>query len=73
MLSRLVEFSLTQRLLVLVDGVPTLTAQGFESGLLDVDRIEVIRGPQSTLYGRNAEAGVIAIHSLPMDATPRRC
>lgn len=57
--------------LLLVDGVPTLTAQGFESGLLDLDRIEVIRGPQSTLYGRNAEAGVIAIHSLPMDATPR--
>lgn len=57
--------------LLLVDGVPTLTAQGFENGMLDLDRIEVIRGPQSTLYGRNAEAGVIAIHSLPMDATPR--
>jgi len=39
--------------------------------MLDLDRIEVIRGPQSTLYGRNAEVGVIAVHSLPMDATPR--
>ncbi|WP_418648618.1 TonB-dependent receptor [Thauera butanivorans] len=57
--------------LLLVDGVPTLSAQGFESSLLDVDRIEIMRGPQSTLYGRNAEAGVIAIHSLPMDDTPR--
>nr|WP_081593362.1 TonB-dependent receptor [Thauera linaloolentis] len=57
--------------LLLVDGVPTLTAQGFENGLLDVDRIEVMRGPQSTLYGRNAEAGVIAIHSLPLDGEPR--
>ncbi|MCQ4298059.1 TonB-dependent receptor [Pseudomonas stutzeri] len=63
--------SFSSSTLLLVDGVPTLTAQGFESGMLDLDRIEVIRGPQSTLYGRNAEAGVIAIHSLPMDATPR--
>lgn len=57
--------------LLLVDGVPVHTAQGFEDAMLDVDRIEVLRGPQSTLYGRNAEAGVIAIHSLPMDNTPR--
>ena len=57
--------------LLLVDGVPTHTAQGFDDAMLDVDRVEVLRGPQSTLYGRNAEAGVIAIHSLPMDNTPR--
>lgn len=63
--------SFSSSTLLLVDGVPTLTAQGFETGLLDLDRIEVIRGPQSTLYGRNAEAGVIAVHSLPMDAAPR--
>ncbi|HBP4890003.1 TPA: TonB-dependent receptor [Pseudomonas aeruginosa] len=63
--------SYSSSVLMLVDDVPTLMPQGFENSLLDVDRIEVLRGPQSTLYGRNAESGVISIHSLPMDSTPR--
>ncbi|KXU37523.1 TonB-dependent receptor [Cephaloticoccus primus] len=64
-------FSYSTSVLLLVDGVPTLTAQGFDNGLLDVDRVEVLRGPQSTLYGRNAESGVIAVHSKPMDNVSR--
>lgn len=57
--------------LLLVDGVPTLTAQGFEHHLQNVDRVEVLRGPQSALYGRNAEAGVISIHSRQPDQRAR--
>lgn len=64
-------FSFSSSALLLVDGVPSLMAQGFDDGLLDIDRVEVLRGPQSTLYGRNAEAGVISIHTRPPGNEPR--
>lgn len=56
--------------LLLVDGVPTLMGQGFADSLVGVERVEVLRGPQSTLYGRNAEAGVVSIHTRQPDELP---
>ena len=46
-----------------VDGVPQLHANTSSMDLLDVERVEFVRGPQSALYGRNALAGVINVVS----------
>ncbi len=45
---------------IYVDGAPQ-TPSTFSQMLVDVDRVELLRGPQGTLYGANAYAGVINI------------
>ena len=53
---------------VQIDGVYIARAFGQFADFYDIDRIEVLRGPQGTLYGRNAVGGVINIISrLPSD------
>lgn len=47
-----------------VDNVPILNKDNYDFELSDVDRIEMLRGPQSTLYGRNTMGGLINIYTL---------
>jgi len=46
---------------VYIDGVYLGRQQGLNAALLDIDRIEVLRGPQGTLFGRNTEGGAVSI------------
>ncbi len=46
---------------VLVDGVLMANPAQFNTQLFDVEQIEVLRGPQGALYGRNAIGGAITI------------
>ncbi|MBQ2393569.1 MAG: TonB-dependent receptor [Alistipes sp.] len=47
-----------------IDNVPMMNKNGFDTELADIERIEVLRGPQSTLYGRNTMGGVVNVYTL---------
>lgn len=46
-----------------VDNIPYIDKSAFDFNYSDVERIDVLRGPQGTLYGRNAMGGLVKIHT----------
>lgn len=50
-----------------VDGIYVPRAGAIVSGMLDMESVEVLRGPQGTLFGRNASVGALSLHT----AAPR--
>lgn len=47
-----------------IDNIPIINKDNFDFDLADIDRIEILRGPQNILYGRNTMGGLVNIYTL---------
>lgn len=48
---------------IYVDGVPLMSKSAFNFHLYDIERVDVLRGPQGTLYGQNTEGGLVRVYT----------
>ncbi|MBQ5408487.1 MAG: TonB-dependent receptor [Muribaculaceae bacterium] len=47
-----------------IDNVPVLCKENYDFDIADIARVEMLRGPQSTLYGRNTMGGLMNVYTL---------
>jgi len=62
-------FTNNNPVVIYIDGIPHSNRYGFDASFANVERIEVLRGPQGTLYGKDAIGGVINILTRRPDNT----
>jgi iron complex outermembrane receptor protein len=54
---------------VYLDGVILGGQEGNDVNMLDIERVEILRGPQGTLFGRNTSGGAVSITTRKPDAS----
>lgn len=47
-----------------IDDVPVLNKNAYDADMLDIRRVDMFRGPQGTLYGRNSMCGVLSLSTV---------
>ena len=55
--------SFDQAVSINIDGIGISSAALLNAGMFDMERIEVLRGPQALFYGKNSPGGVMVIHT----------
>ena len=56
-----------------IDGVPVMNKNSYDFELFDIDRIQVMRGAQGLLFGRNTSGGAMNIYTMsPLDFQGKR-
>ncbi|RXK13113.1 TonB-dependent siderophore receptor [Halarcobacter mediterraneus] len=54
-------FTNTNPIVIFIDGIPYSNMYGFDKTISNILRVEVLRGPQGSIYGRDSMGGVINI------------
>lgn len=54
-------FTYNNPVVIYIDGVPYSDRFGFDASMANVERVEVLRGPQGTIYGKDAIGAVINV------------
>jgi iron complex outermembrane receptor protein len=55
---------------LVIDDVPYGRSTFAQDGVFDIDRLEVLRGPQGTLFGKNTLGGVLNFHTMDPSSEP---